>query len=784
MKIILKNFKCYSHKIFEFSDDIITLVSGPSGVGKSSICSAVLFVLFGVGNKLATHGHKNCSVELWYKDIHIIRQKCPNRLLVNDIHEDAIGQEIILKYFGDVFNTVGYLSQDSTKSFIAMSPTEKLDFIEQFAFNGINLTDIKTKSKSHSKTLNDNLISVQAQLEMARSVLKKIPDVTHITAPKGYTEKIPSSLVKTQSLLSQCSRDINDLHVKITEVTSRESLRHRCEEDIHRILERMSETRDMIETLKTQYIGDDKLDMYEKDLKTLVRLRDYMVLKEKYESDVNRLEQMKQSEAIDISTEIKTLEKSLWAEYTLDEIDENITELTLCLSDIRTLKSLYEEQKKYTVKNPMTFEMYEETIKTLEDKHNTLTIMKLSLVCPNCHASVYLKDGTLMPFNCERLDNDKSLSQISEEITHMKKCLQMHRMYININNKINTITSGYENISPDDYNDVNTDLQKLVQYKTSQKATETRIKTLKDRLNGNILSQSLVKFQQDINTQYSQILKMEETISNCNNYIMNETDVRDIIQIQKPIKAKIMSLEKTLSDYMIEQQRINMELLSLVSKEAVDDLRTILSQRQEDLKKYETNIEKYTKLIEHQKKYETYCTEIQNKNIWINKEKSLKDEETIILKKYTASLKLKEKILEAESIAVTNLISSINTHARIFLDDFFPDNPIAVELLPFKESKKTTKPQINISVIYKDVDCGIETLSSGEYARVSLAYTLALNEMFNTPIIMLDECTSNLDHILTNTVIESIQSHFKGKTVFIIAHQAEIGMYENVLLLS
>ena len=118
------------------------------------------------------------------------------------------------------------------------------------------------------------------------------------------------------------------------------------------------------------------------------------------------------------------------------------------------------------------------------------------------------------------------------------------------------------------------------------------------------------------------------------------------------------------------------------------------------------------------------------------------------------------------------------------MDDFFPDNPIAVELLPFKESKKTTKPQINISVIYKDVDCGIETLSSGEYARVSLAYTLALNEMFNTPIIMLDECTSNLDHILTNTVIESIQSHFKGKTVFIIAHQAEIGMYENVLLLS
>ena len=101
-------------------------------------------------------------------------------------------------------------------------------------------------------------------------------------------------------------------------------------------------------------------------------------------------------------------------------------------------------------------------------------------------------------------------------------------------------------------------------------------------------------------------------------------------------------------------------------------------------------------------------------------------------------------------MAITNIIDTINTHARGYLDCFFVDNPISVQLVPFKETKKITKPCINMIIEYKGMECDLTMLSGGELSRVVLAYTLALSEMFNTPLLLLDECTSSLDQDLTN----------------------------------
>ena len=44
---------------------------------------------------------------------------------------------------GNTFKTTGYISQNARDSFILMSPIEKLAFLESFAFNDTNLTEIK-----------------------------------------------------------------------------------------------------------------------------------------------------------------------------------------------------------------------------------------------------------------------------------------------------------------------------------------------------------------------------------------------------------------------------------------------------------------------------------------------------------------------------------------------------------------------------------------------------------------------------------------------------------------
>ena len=146
---------------------------------------------------------------------------------------------------------------------------------------------------------------------------------------------------------------------------------------------------------------------------------------------------------------------------------------------------------------------------------------------------------------------------------------------------------------------------------------------------------------------------------------------------------------------------------------------------------------------------------------------------------------LKEVILEAESIAMLNIISSINTHTQPYLDCFFPNDPISIKLVPFKESKKgqtvTKKPQINLEIEYKGMEADISILSGGEISRVILSFTLALGEMFNTPIMMLDECTSSLDQELTGVVMDGIRENFNGKLVIIIAHQVVTGGFDRII---
>ena len=150
-------------------------------------------------------------------------------------------------------------------------------------------------------------------------------------------------------------------------------------------------------------------------------------------------------------------------------------------------------------------------------------------------------------------------------------------------------------------------------------------------------------------------------------------------------------------------------------------------------------------------------------------------------KKYTASCVLKDKILEAESIAIHNIIESINNHSQIYLDYFFQENPILIKLLTFKENKKNTKPQINIEIDYKNNECDLSSLSGGELARVIIAFTVGLSEIFKSPLLILDETTASLDQELTTTVFDAIKDNFKNKLVLIVAHQVVEGIFDEII---
>ena len=69
-------------------------------------------------------------------------------------------------------------------------------------------------------------------------------------------------------------------------------------------------------------------------------------------------------------------------------------------------------------------------------------------------------------------------------------------------------------------------------------------------------------------------------------------------------------------------------------------------------------------------------------------------------------------------------------------------------------------------------------LSGGEVSRIVLAFTLALCEMFNNPILLLDECTASLNQDLTTSVFDTIKENFKSTTVIVVAHQVIEGVFD------
>ena len=222
MTLLMKNFRKFLNATYVFDSPGVTLITGRSGQGKSSICMAIIFVLSGIGKKLVYYGKTTCSctllipcdfrnstwleasqwssscagnnLELKMASIKITRTKHPNRLIVEKsflsgeivILEDKEAQVYVDNLFGTRSNNdhkdikslpaaggiIGYISQRADHTFLGMSPLDKLNFIQDLAF-GINLNpDVINKiCKTIVKDRENQLNKIVSQKQGIQSVL-------------------------------------------------------------------------------------------------------------------------------------------------------------------------------------------------------------------------------------------------------------------------------------------------------------------------------------------------------------------------------------------------------------------------------------------------------------------------------------------------------------------------------------------------------------------------------------------------------------------------------------
>ena len=812
MKLILENFRCHNEATFNFQKGM-TLISGNSGCGKSTICEALKFVLYGIGTKVVTSGKKSCSVTFEMNNMKIVRSKSPNRLIVNDKYEDKVAQDMINEVFGNSnFETISYLTQNALNSFIMMSPINKLDFIETFAFKDVNLKLMKSKLKEDTLLYNKKLTECTSKLEVVEKVLQDISKPNDVEYPfeKKYSKKNELIIYKNNivrqskneketlkllKMIKGLTKQINNTRIYETNKSNLIAKTEKCENELY-------ELNNKIESIKVN--DDNYLTTLENKLQVIRDCKEYIKCIEILNSKKKTLSKMEENEKKNIEEEIQQIVVNILSEEEINELKEQIDMMECIIKVKKRLSEL--NNKVYDVEENTIIEL-ENTIKTnsikLEEVYETIEKLKLQknmLVCPKCDTKLKLIDQDLVEFKIENEVNSLyEISELNTKYENLKNVVENDKyelnklndkisMNLNIKKEIDKQLSVLHDFETEDF-ELNELEQQKEEYIESIKESSNfsqKLAKLKYNLANNIYSMSYMSFKGDIELLEKKMKSLKCDIK-CDDVdeekirtlINNEKNKRNELSIYNSQKVKI---QNDIYNYKIELNQLTTDFISKYKKVIPSSrLENVLKEKNDELILLKNKTKMYITTLEKIGKYNEYMDKLEKYNEWKSKYDDLIKEEEQLQNLYSACLLLKTKILEAESIVMVGIIESINKHAQVYLDLFFPENPININVTTYKKIKKISKPQIDIEIFYKGMECNLSMLSGGELSRVVLAFTLALGEIFNIPLLLLDECTANLDESLTADVFEAIKNNFNAQYILVIAHQIVNGQFDNIV---
>jgi DNA repair exonuclease SbcCD ATPase subunit len=790
MKLKIKNYRCYEFKEIDFGESGTVLLAGPSGKGKTTILSALMFCLYGKEPKTT-----GCVVELEFKDIHIKRMKKPSvRLLVTKdeiTYENEAGQGIIDSYFGKTFNTIGYVPQTLLSTFVLMNSNDKLDFLEKFAFNNTDLGLIKTKVRAVIKEFNNDLLKKSASYETASEIFNKTKIPEEVKYPlkekksrESREKSMNNEIIRHKKALLERDRLLSALNnnreviekgkVSNAEYNGKMDMLTHLNKSILALTDELDST--------PMYIGDEKLNELVEQLSLFLLNREMSALVKKHKDDTERLNMMKQEETEERDEEYANKAQKNWDKMSEKEVIDAIMYYEGMLSDAKkmdNLKMRLEMNGNKEVCVDKEIELVKKHKIELE-RLKKIQLAQKALACPVCKTSVHIHEDKLCVSGGGENENgdeedeeedvpkkiDVVMAKIDELNLYVSKHLQQNKEIKQIKQACIAIQASYDDeLEP--VSEITKSISDYKGYLSFNKELERVLREIKNRE----YSKTLLKFENDVKNQKVKIAELKKKAKEIPH--IDEEETRLLITKERANKATIERLSAELK--LLETKKSGIKISEFVDIQALERERETL---QSSLEEVETALQDLNKNVENIKRFREYEAIMESIKIERDAVEELKNQEEQSRKRYEAVCILKQKINEAESISLINIINSINSHVQVYLDLFFPTDPMSARL-----SSKDEKAEIKINIEYKGIEMDIHMLSGGELSRVVLAYTLGLGEIFNIPLLLLDECTASLDQELTNVVIDGIKSNFTDKLVVMIVHQAVSGLFDRTITL-
>lgn len=810
MKLVLKNFRCYSSKTFEFEDDTTTLISGPSGQGKTTILLAIQFALYGLPNHkyLISHTMASCEVILFYKNFKIKRTRKPNILNVNMDgveYEDKEAQSIINKYFGLI---------NSAVFFMDLSHTEKMQFLEKIVNGEYDVNDLKNKIKIKLSELSKEIATLDGQISTTENMLQIIQKPEKVEKPNPITffgDKEPSSyedlILWRQSIIKQLDnvriiqcefeRLCTEQNLIQSELGGYQNLNLNVESDIKKETENMEDL-----TNKNNYWNTIKSKnlMVEETRKELKKYEDLTEDLNKLKIDLERITNIinvctrhkKLHELFQIKQKYETalkLEKTEWLERKTF-LTTQINNFSVPKEDLSSLEQILQR-----VRDCKTFNSQY----NIDDIRGQIEALKACFYknykCPMCNYYFYINMNTFELVN----HNHKVNLPSYPEFQTIKSTLQkMELLYDQLKNNYEFLKNNNETRLQEtiklikDFTQLKKELTKYDRFEPSKLVLflEDSLKPLKvlqqEKVSGCENCENcencdaideLKDKKRDLTIKIDRLLIKDSLLSKIDN--VESYDEKEHLNILWLIKTKNESLKglytelEKVKNFVRLNSRLNDIRCKIKKLNFNVDFKPQLEQTLLEIElglKYHTKLQQYTNFNKELKKYKKVKDTLKMYfNSKINTERI-----------YHKMCIFKQKVIESEHESLEGIVATINSHLAILLKEFFCESfgdPIDIYL----ELVSEKRPQVNTVINYRGHRVDYKSLSTGEIARVKLAFDLTFKEILGEQIIMLDECTANLDQELSTKIFNKIQSTFPSKTILVVAHQVVMGTFDHLL---
>jgi DNA repair exonuclease SbcCD ATPase subunit len=817
MRLTLDRFKAHYSKTLDLPDTGLILLDGNSGAGKSTVLKAFLYAAYGAVSKPVSWNETSCSVSWELKGQTITRGKGKNNITFGSATGDT-AQSAIQAFLGmseSEFMASSYIAQKNVNSLLTLTPAEQLRFIESLAFGDQSPDLFKKKIQEKNLLLSGQISSIESKISGLRESMEDLEENDF-----SWLDVFSQELSEAKWQIAQKKAKKEALQKTLDALKTEHSKHMSILQEMSRIKQKARDLKEM-ESHFAGRAGTEQIESPEEIARAIKTLENAQGLV-KINSALASLDESHKTLATEI-VESKAQSSIVEASMALlidelsnsDHLAQKLKELNQINTDLQPLIELYagrtlvfSEIETFSLKIKEKISASENKLADLYSKKSDLEASSRlqDLSCPACHEPLIVHKGALCSVNESEPEsfNVQAIEvKISEEKPKLSKFQSMEVIVTNVMKRVDLgVLVDFQDLEVlrveiDNLSTLTAalslkekELSKLA-YSFEQLVVETKKKaeglsTIKSQITALLPKVNTVQLSAEVlDAAKHTSEELVQKIADQKARHINALGLQDELEKERAFREKVGAQKSELAS-SFQALQISANEWNRSEKEVeIDEIESNLRDAQNSIASLEGTIESLVSSISSGEK-EKAKHEERERAAKKTEEKILQygDEAMPLICKRAATLRLKELSDAAQMKAVAVTLDALNLGAKEYLDVLFQDPPISVELRPFKENKDSSvKAKLSLAVSYRgmELDNITDDVSGGENDRIILAYQLAMNSMYNSPILLLDEPFTGLNQELIDTCLDALKILSQNKLILVVAHGINKGAFDDVI---